>query len=55
MNRRNHTCVFIIHFVFVEENEMISTLDLSWNHLRGHGAVGIAKGIEVIICYYWLL
>lgn len=46
MNRRNHTCVFII---FVEENEMISTLDLSWNHLRGHGAVGIAKGIEVII------
>ncbi|CAC5423312.1 unnamed protein product [Mytilus coruscus] len=30
----------------LKENEMITTLDLSWNHLRGNGAIGIARGLE---------
>ena len=33
---------------FVEDNELLTTLDLSWNHLRGTGAIGIARGVEVI-------
>ncbi|XP_063413357.1 leucine-rich repeat-containing protein 74A-like isoform X2 [Mytilus trossulus] len=30
----------------LKDNEMITTLDLSWNHLRGNGAIGIARGLE---------
>lgn len=36
-------------FFFPEDNEIISTLDLSWNHLRGVGAIGIAKGLMVTL------
>ena len=28
---------------------MLEELDLSWNHLRQQGAIGIARGIEVIL------
>ena len=28
---------------------MLEELDLSWNHLRQRGAIGIARGIEVML------
>ena len=31
----------------VDDNEAIETLDLSWNHLRGKGAVCLAMGLQV--------
>jgi hypothetical protein len=28
-------------------NETLETVDLSWNHIRTRGAVGIAEGVQV--------
>lgn len=28
-------------------NDTLRLLDLSWNHLRGHGAIGLCKGLQV--------
>ena len=44
---RNVLVCFIAFFMFVGENDTIKLLDLSWNHIRGQGAVGIARGLMV--------
>ena len=31
----------------IADSEVLRTLDLSWNHIRGKGAVAIAAGLKV--------
>ncbi|RUS80740.1 hypothetical protein EGW08_011504 [Elysia chlorotica] len=33
----------------VTDNVTMTTLDLSWNHIRGRGAVGIARGLQLAL------
>lgn len=32
---------------FIGANDILEVLDLSWNHIRGKGAIAIARGIGV--------
>lgn len=35
-----------------EKNDTLRSLDLSWNHIRVIGAVGLAKGVQVMtVCF----
>lgn len=39
----------------IDANTGLKTLDLSWNHLRGQGAVAIARGLAWNCCLHTLL
>ncbi|XP_060070211.1 leucine-rich repeat-containing protein 74B-like [Ylistrum balloti] len=43
-NKLGESAIMIGHAI--KENEIMVSLDLSWNHIRGYGAVGIAQGLE---------
>ena len=38
---------FVLFLVISAINETLSELDLSWNHLRGKGALAVAIGVKV--------
>ena len=42
-----HTVHLCLTFPSSGDSEALSSLDLSWNHIRGKGAVAIANGIKV--------
>lgn len=51
MNRMNNTCLGVsegeILGPALAENTGLTELNVSWNHLRGPGAVAFARGLEV--------
>ena len=43
-----HMCIVIILILkFLGANDILEVLDLSWNQIRGKGAIAVAKGIGV--------
>ena len=46
-------CAIIFVVVFSVNNDTLLVLDLSWNHIRANGAIGLCKGIAVSICIYF--
>lgn len=42
-------------FLFSATSNWLEELDVSWNHLRQRGAIGMAKGLEVISIYTLLM
>ncbi|XP_069129546.1 leucine-rich repeat-containing protein 74B-like isoform X3 [Argopecten irradians] len=43
-NKLGDSAIIIGHAI--KENEIMTSLDLSWNHIRGYGAIGVAQGLE---------
>ncbi|XP_021363227.1 leucine-rich repeat-containing protein 74B-like isoform X3 [Mizuhopecten yessoensis] len=43
-NKLGESAIMIGHAI--KENEIMVSLDLSWNHIRGYGAIGVAQGLE---------
>jgi len=35
------------YYYFAAANDILETLDLSWNHLRQKGAIAVARGLKV--------
>ena len=44
---RRGPCHVSYHYFISAINETLSELDISWNHLRGKGALAVAVGVKV--------